>query len=72
MTVMMIEALIGVDRLSPSKKRIWFNTTPNIAQTAILNKSRFSTFSDGMIKCNIPNTANVTSTRRKIIALGIM
>jgi hypothetical protein len=47
-TVMMNEALIGVDKFNPSKNSNWLTATPKKAHKANLNKSLFSTFSDGM------------------------
>jgi hypothetical protein len=70
-TVMMIEALIGVERFKPSKKRIWLKATPKTAQMANLKKSLFSTFSEGIIKCKIQKINTVTLTLRNIMALGI-
>jgi hypothetical protein len=62
---------MGVERLSPSKNRIWLIATPKTAQMASLNRSLFSTFSFGRKKCRMPKTARVIRTLMKMIALGI-
>ena len=70
--VIIIEALIGEVKLSPSKKNSWLTATPNNPHTASLIRSFFLIFSLMNRKYTIENKKTAELTLSKIKPEGII